>query len=494
MASELEELLKRGIAAAKAGEREMARDLLMRIVEQDERNIKAWLWLSSVVDRPDDRQICLENVLAIDPDNQVARRGLELLLKETGLPSRPGPAPSAPGYTRGRVVALTPASAILHGPPAAPAPPEEPAPAAAGYTPPPIEEGYAYSTRPPPTLAAALLRKTPEPPEGGRRAVAEPSTPARVAPAAASYPSVPRWSEVEQDAQTLMSEFADEYLCPYCAEPTKPDDVKCAACGGSLWQSAPRSRERSGCLSALVFLIILGTGWQLFPFLTAGFVFIQPFFREGKITLDQFVGLYLGLPTAPPDVAQAIFERLPPSSLWLLVLVIGIQLGVAVLIYFRWQPIYWVALGLAGLSLLYAVLSAVTAPQVGLGHAAGVLLALLVVLLLFRLQADFTKQHERLLCQLDKDIRSHSGFYMRGREYARKKMWTLAVIHFQRARANAPRQLAYHIALADAYVELKRYERARSVLQDAQRLEPDNPDVRLRVELVAQERARYAGA
>jgi hypothetical protein len=70
------DLLRRGIAAAKEGQRDRARDLLMRVVEQDEENISAWMWLSGVVDDLEDREICMENVLTLDPDNEVARRGL----------------------------------------------------------------------------------------------------------------------------------------------------------------------------------------------------------------------------------------------------------------------------------------------------------------------------------------------------------------------------------------------------------------------------------
>ena len=69
--------LRAGIAAAKAGQRERARTLLMRVVEQDEENVSAWLWLSGVVDSLDDREVCLENVLTLDPDNDAATNQTE---------------------------------------------------------------------------------------------------------------------------------------------------------------------------------------------------------------------------------------------------------------------------------------------------------------------------------------------------------------------------------------------------------------------------------
>jgi len=73
------DLLQQGIALAKAGRREEARDILLKVVEQDERNESAWLWLSGLVDSDEDKAIALENVLTLNPNNEWAKRGLRLL-------------------------------------------------------------------------------------------------------------------------------------------------------------------------------------------------------------------------------------------------------------------------------------------------------------------------------------------------------------------------------------------------------------------------------
>lgn len=73
------QLLKQGIAQAKSGRREEARNLLMQYIEQDESNEMAWLWLSDVVDSDEDKAIALENVLTLNPNNEWAQRGLQLL-------------------------------------------------------------------------------------------------------------------------------------------------------------------------------------------------------------------------------------------------------------------------------------------------------------------------------------------------------------------------------------------------------------------------------
>src|SRR5512143_1897610 len=75
-ADEIKLWLTKGIAAAKAGKRAEARELLLRVVDVDENNVQAWLWLSGVVPTLEDREVCLQNVLALDPINEAAQRGL----------------------------------------------------------------------------------------------------------------------------------------------------------------------------------------------------------------------------------------------------------------------------------------------------------------------------------------------------------------------------------------------------------------------------------
>src|SRR4051812_34339969 len=94
------DLLEQGIIAARAGKREEARALLMQVVEDDEHNEQAWLWLAGVVDAPEDIRTCLQNVLDLNPANQQAQQGLAWVEKRYGLPAPPpelsSPAPVSP--------------------------------------------------------------------------------------------------------------------------------------------------------------------------------------------------------------------------------------------------------------------------------------------------------------------------------------------------------------------------------------------------------------
>jgi len=89
MDDEAQQWLAQGIARAKAGQREQARELLLRVVERDERNVQAWLWLSGVVDRIEDRRVALENVLTLEPQNALAQAGLDWLDRQAAAQTAP---------------------------------------------------------------------------------------------------------------------------------------------------------------------------------------------------------------------------------------------------------------------------------------------------------------------------------------------------------------------------------------------------------------------
>jgi hypothetical protein len=72
-------LLSAGVDAVKERRLEEARELLYQVIDLDDRNEKAWLWLSGVVEGIDERIICLENVVAINPHHELASEGLRLL-------------------------------------------------------------------------------------------------------------------------------------------------------------------------------------------------------------------------------------------------------------------------------------------------------------------------------------------------------------------------------------------------------------------------------
>lgn len=85
--SEVEQWLEAGITAVKNKDQAAARSLLMQVLEVDEENEAAWLWLSSVMEDEAARRTCLENVLTLNPDNAAAQRALSALDRPAPMPA-----------------------------------------------------------------------------------------------------------------------------------------------------------------------------------------------------------------------------------------------------------------------------------------------------------------------------------------------------------------------------------------------------------------------
>ena len=86
MSANVEGLVREGMNAIKAGRKDEGKAMLLRAVELDQYNAEAWLWLSGTMESLDDQRTCLENVLAVDPNNQRAKQGLEYLAKQKPKP------------------------------------------------------------------------------------------------------------------------------------------------------------------------------------------------------------------------------------------------------------------------------------------------------------------------------------------------------------------------------------------------------------------------
>lgn len=130
MSANVEGLVREGINAIKAGKKDEGRALLLKAVELDQYNEQAWLWLSGVLDSLEDQRTCLENVLAINPNNERAKKGIDYLATlEAGggasTPSQPAPSPLQARATATSVEWDIPAPPSLTPPPwQAPAPKE----------------------------------------------------------------------------------------------------------------------------------------------------------------------------------------------------------------------------------------------------------------------------------------------------------------------------------------------------------------------------------
>lgn len=73
------DLLRRGIAATRAGRKREAEQLLRQVIALGPNNEWAWFWLSAVVEGIEAQRECLHRALEINPDNGYARSGLAFL-------------------------------------------------------------------------------------------------------------------------------------------------------------------------------------------------------------------------------------------------------------------------------------------------------------------------------------------------------------------------------------------------------------------------------
>ena len=71
--------LELAVTAIRSGRKEEGRQLLNLLIQQNPNDEMAWLWMSSVVNTDEQRARCLYHVLAINPDNELAQRGLKIL-------------------------------------------------------------------------------------------------------------------------------------------------------------------------------------------------------------------------------------------------------------------------------------------------------------------------------------------------------------------------------------------------------------------------------
>lgn len=98
MAENADAIVQAGIRAYKAGNKDEARALLLKATDIDQYNEDAWLWLSGLLESPEEQRQCLENVLVINPANERARKGLDHLLGKAkpAPPPAPDPPPAPP--------------------------------------------------------------------------------------------------------------------------------------------------------------------------------------------------------------------------------------------------------------------------------------------------------------------------------------------------------------------------------------------------------------
>ena len=83
------ELFQTAVQKAKAGERSQARHMLLQFVDTNPEHELAWLWLSELVEEPEDKIIALENALTLNPQRTQTQTRLNKLRQKYPATSQP---------------------------------------------------------------------------------------------------------------------------------------------------------------------------------------------------------------------------------------------------------------------------------------------------------------------------------------------------------------------------------------------------------------------
>ncbi|CAG0934333.1 hypothetical protein TFLX_03434 [Thermoflexales bacterium] len=407
--------LTNGIAAARNGKRAEARELLLRVVDVDENNVQAWLWLSGVVTTLEDREVCLQNVLALDPVNEAAERGLAKVRAE--IEATPE---------------IEPESALPH-----------------------VETDIALETKvafdfsdtelDDPLLCVYCAHPTRE--EDRQCPHCKRSL------FATFYEhEKPRWiwtawmvsmaeaifyvggllvligilasalSAVKYNGQSLdVTHLISMYLGQSNAVPAQAQ--------AAVFTVLPREQFylRLGyVLLAVIVASGLMTRKRFFHILYVATLAIAAMLLYLSTTLNRsFIG---GGPAATP--LEGIMQVALNEALGVFILFSG---------------------GLFGLFLL------------------------IKIALAFAINDDFDTRTERLWCVIDRTVRESNTAFIRAKTYMKREMWTLAALYLQRAVSIQPSTVDYYLALAESYARLGRYPQSLALLDDAGQLQPDSP-------------------
>lgn len=74
-----EQLLQMAISTAKQGNRNAAKLMFRRVLSEDKNNERAMMWMAKFADTKEERRVWLQRVLAVNPNNDIARETLENL-------------------------------------------------------------------------------------------------------------------------------------------------------------------------------------------------------------------------------------------------------------------------------------------------------------------------------------------------------------------------------------------------------------------------------
>lgn len=408
--------LKDGLAAAKAGERVKARELLMRVVEADETNLQAWLSLSDVAATLEDRELCLENVLTLDPSNATARESLEAVRAQIAA-----------------TPVIEPESELRH------VETDEHRVREAQ-----VKVDFSDSQFDDPLLCVYCGHLT------GEKDKRCPNC-KRPLYITALKREQPAWLWVGWTIGVIDTFFSIGMLLVLL---TILASVLSAA------RFSPQPIDIGQILG-----MYLGQSTSIPPQAQAAALGVLPrevfYFRFAYIVFT----------------AVVTFGLLTRRRLFHLLYIVGIALT-AISLYFSVSVNRTFISAGVPLTPVQGVLQVAIDELLGmLVKLTGILTGALIgfkALLAFLMEDDFAKVTERLWSMIDRTVREPTTAFVRAKTYMKRSMWTLAAMYLQRCISLQPAVVDYQLALAESYAHLGRYRQSLAMLDQADRLQPDS--------------------
>ncbi|NLF63486.1 MAG: hypothetical protein GX579_02675 [Chloroflexi bacterium] len=204
----------------------------------------------------------------------------------------------------------------------------------------------------------------------------------------------------------------EQDICPFCASPVDGAMESCAGCRRRLVHSRYRYAHESTSQVTL-WVLTLATGFLYVILLLADLI------QENGLpilVLHAFLGLvFFGLSVG---LYMRFFWAWAAS---IPLLMVTLFLGLLELMV---QPVVTSALLQSLISVNYLLL---------LVAQAGALLVAIIFA-----GPDFSRSQERMVARLERGLVNAHDYYVAGRRYAAQGMWAKAVLHWQRAAAQAP--------------------------------------------------------
>lgn len=427
--------MQEALQAEVAGDRLRARELLLQVVAADETNVAAWWELGQVVEAPEDQEICLENVLALEPDHAAARQALADIRRVRE-------------------------AATLY------------------------DSAFAADTGLPDSLFIPVEETSPPAEETDYRSPVELD--------AVEIASAALFSDTLMCPACAAVTLYEDRRCTACGqflwERRRVVPQSRPAYGLTL--------AFEGILLLIAGLLpMLFVAYVTLLVEPADFTMVLQFYL-GQLSptppsytaaLATALPVFFWLPCASGVLAVLIFFAI--LSRWQPLFYGSVAAAGTRILLGVIYVLLLLFVGLGGDPAGDGRLAGITVRYMQLGIGAGALIFLIFsgvsMAFLLGIQDHFEITERRLLLQLDRDAEhTAASLWMHGRRYAQSGLWALAALHLRRSLVIEQRLEAY-LQLVAAYVKLGYLEMAERTLTDARRFSPNNLQVERLAALVA---------